>query len=118
MDIKKQFRKEPYVKEPMLIEHLDAFIKIENSINEALKDYPNFVAIDFCDVSARGIQIRGHHKEVKGYCYGDQITIKYDFSNVDEAIEAFIKMWKKKDTAEDLKLYKSFLADGEKYGWD
>lgn len=114
----KQFRKKPYVKEPMLTEHLDDFLKIENAINEALKDYPNFEAIDFCDVGARGIQIRGHHKEVTGYCFGDSVTLKYDFSNIDASIEAFVKMWKSKDTTEDLRAYKDFLADGEKYGWD
>jgi hypothetical protein len=118
MDLKEQFRIKPHVSDKILTEHFDDFKKIENAINEALKEYPNFVGIDFCDVSAGGIQIRGHHKDVQRYCYGDQVTIKYDFSNIDEAITAFVQMWRRKDTPEQAQDYKDFLADGERHGWD
>jgi hypothetical protein len=34
---------------------------IRDQINHRLSDYPNFAGIDFCDVNANGIQIRGNH---------------------------------------------------------
>ena len=118
MNLKDKFKKKPFLEDQMLKKHFDELKRIENEITAGLKEYPNFAAIDFCDVRAGGIQIRGFHKEVKGHCYGDQITVKYDFSNINTAIDSFIEMWKKEDTIEHLSNYKSFLADGEKYGWD
>lgn len=91
------FRHEPYLKLDILQEHLKELMYIEEEINKCLVGFENFQGIDFCDVSAGGIQIRGHHKQIKGYTYGSQPTIKYDFSNVEEVISEFIDMWRKAD---------------------
>lgn len=114
----KEFWRKPYVKQQTLIEHKDDLLKIEKQINDGLKDYPNFLGIDFCDVSAGGIQIRGHHKAIKGYSYGSQPTIKYDFSNKDEVAQDFIEMWKSEDTPSKVRHFQNFIEMGEKYGWD
>ena len=50
---------------------------IESQINKCLCGFENFQGIDFCNVGAGGIQIRGHHKQIKGFTYGSQPTIKY-----------------------------------------
>lgn len=116
--MKANFQYEPYMKDQLLEENYDKLIKIESEIKEQLSNFDNFNGIDFCDVSAGGIQIRGHHKDVKGYTYGDQVTIKYDFSNYENAIDKFVDIWKKTDVAENLKGYKRFLADGARWGCD
>jgi len=91
---------------------------VRYSIYKKLSEYENFDGLDFNDVTAGGIQIRAFHKDVKHYSYGDSITMRYDFSNMEECINKFIKMWESYDTTEDLKGYQSFLKDGETYGWD
>lgn len=108
----------PYVKLETLEKYKDKMLYIENTINKYLKGFENFQGIDFCDVNARGIQIRGHHKEIKNYTYGQQLTIKYDFSNVDDVIWDFLKMWGEVDNPQAIKRERVFIADGEKYGWD
>lgn len=112
------FKYKPYLKEKLLVEHLEELRCIEKTIAEKLKDYPNFLGVDFCDVSARGIQIRGHHSQIKSYTYGSQPTIEYDFSNYPNIIGEFVSMWEQCDTPERIKNELSFIADGEKYGWD
>jgi hypothetical protein len=107
-----------YLHEEIYEKHKNDFIKIQNEITEQLKDYPNFNGIDFCDVSAGGIQIRGHHININGYSYGDQPTIEYDFSNVDECIKQFVKKWKEYDNPDNYRLFIKFIENGEKYGWD
>lgn len=92
--------------------------RIREYVHEELRDYENFMGLDFCDVGADGIQIRGHHKELENYTFGEQYTIKYDFSNWAEAMYSFIRMWKEYDNPDYLQKYKEFLSDGEKYGWD
>ena len=112
------FKYKPFLKEKILKEYLNELTYIENEITKKLKNFPNFNGIDFCDVNADGIQIRGHHKLIKGYTYGSQPTIQYDFSNYEECINKFIKMWKEFDTPEQVKSYQNFITDGEKWGWD
>lgn len=114
----KTFDRKPYLKPAIIEEHYDKLMYVQNEVNEKLKDQKGFDGIDFCDVSAGGVQIRGHHKEVNGYAYGEQITIKYDFSNYQEASDQFIDMWKAKDNPKALENYKDFLAQGERWGWD
>ena len=87
-------------------------------INTALKDYPNFDGVDFCDVGANGIQIRGHHKQIGGYTYGYQFTIKEDLSDIAEKTQEFIDMWKVEDTPAKVSKFNEFISFGEKYGWD
>ena len=112
------FYKVPFVDLPTLEKHKKEMIYIENSINKYLNGFENFLGIDFCDVSARGIQIRGHCKQIKGYTYGTQPTIKYDFSNVEDVIWEFIKMWGIVDTEENIKKEQKFIREGERYGWN
>ena len=94
------------------------FNRIREEIERALYDVPTFVGMDFCDVYAGGVQLRGHHKDVPGYSYGAQITLLYDLSNADDAIAQFIAAWKAKDTPADVGAYQSFLEEGQKWGWD
>ena len=112
------FKHRPFMNEEMLVNNLSEFIYIEKTIAEKLEDHPNFMGIDFCNVGAHGIQIRGHHKQVKGYTYGTQPTINYDFSNYLNCIEEFVEMWKIKDVPDKVRGELSMIADGEKYGWD
>lgn len=112
------FQRKPYLEDNILEKHYDKLMHIETKINEKLANFEGFNGIDFSDVSAGGIQIRGFHKEFKGYAYGSQVTIKYDFSNYEEAIELFVEEWEKEDTPEKVKSYKDFLEAGERWGWD
>ena len=108
----------PYVEVETLEKHKDEMVEIEKLIKEGLKNYSNFLGIDFCDVNCNGIQIRGHHKEITSHAFGVQPTLKYDFTNKDEVIHDFIEMWKINDVPEEVESYKRFLRFGNKYGWD
>ena len=112
------FRRTPYLSVSTLIEHCDELRRIEQEIEDGLKDVENYEGIDFVDVSANGIQIRLHHKQIKNYTYGNQYTIRYDFSNADEAPKAVIEHFKEIDNPADVQRMLRFIADGEKYGWD
>lgn len=112
------FYKEPFVKLETLEKYKDKMLYIENTINKYLSGFENFEGIDFCDVNANGIQVRGHCKPIKGYTYGNQPTIKYDFSNVEDVIWEFIKQWGIIDTPEAIAKEQSFIRNGEKYGWN
>ncbi len=112
------FYKVPFVRLETLEKYKNKMLYIENTINKYLAGFENFEGIDFCDVSAGGIQIRGHCKPIKGYTYGNQPTIKYDFSNVEDVIWEFIKMWGIIDNPESIRKEQSFIREGEKYGWN
>ncbi|WP_341323491.1 hypothetical protein NSQ62_08435 [Solibacillus sp. FSL H8-0523] len=112
------FKRTPYVASYIIEKNLKKFLEIESEITKQLNDYPYFDGIDFCDVRAGGIQIRGFHKAITGYTYGSQITIKYDFSNWKECIEQFVGEWKRSDTKENINSYQSFLDAGDRWGWD
>jgi len=65
------------------------------------------------------VQIRGFHKEIKGYCYPmHQVTLLYDFSNIKEVITEFINHWNSADNEKDIQSMKWFLNSGKKWGWD
>ena len=112
------FKYTPYVSIRTLLNHAEDLHKIEQEITDGLKDRENFEGIDFCDVSAGGIQIRIHHKQIKNYTYGGQYTILYDFSNAGEAPKEVIEHFKKIDNPKDVQSMLRFIEDGEKYGWD
>lgn len=114
----KGFWRSPYVTIETLEKFKGEMVRIEKLINKGLEDYPNFLGIDFCDVNANGIQIRGHHKAITTHTYGNQPTIKYDFTNKNEVIDEFIEMWIQLDTPDEVKRYKGFIDFGNKYGWD
>ena len=113
-----KFDSQPFMNIKMIEEHFEELMFIQNDIHKKLKGYENFLGIDFCNVSAGGIQIRGHHKNITGYTYGEQPTIKYDFSNIKEAISEFVNMWFEYDCDEYISREKDIIAFGEKYGWD
>lgn len=106
-----------HLKEPMLKEHKEDFDRIRQKITEALKDYENFDGVNFVDVNARGIQVNGLHKKTGRY-YFHTVTIKYDFSNIDEVVDEFVSGWKKYDNPEYISDFLSFIRMGEEYGWD
>lgn len=108
----------PFVSLEKLKKNKKEMLFIEKKINEELKDFPNFLGIDFCDVNANGIQIRGHHKEIKKYVYGNQPTIKYDFSNYKEIIVEFVEMWKKLDNDKNIYEEKKYIRLGESNNWN
>ena len=113
-----EFQYPSYVRPDTLKNYKEKMLYIQNKIKDELSNFENFEGIDFCDVSANGIQVRGHHKKVRGYTYGFQPTINYDFSNVEEIVESFVNAWKREDNPEDVKSYLDFIHDGQKYGWD
>jgi len=112
------FRHIPSMGEDLLKAHYTELREIEAAITDELSNYGNFDGVRFCDVSAGGIQMQGIHKEVKGYVYGEQPTIKYDFSNAKEATDMFCKLWRECDNPQFLKNFQRFLSDGQKYGWE
>lgn len=112
------FKYKPYVSYKTLTEHFDELKTIESLIDKLLYRFENYDGIDFCDVSAGGIQVRIFHKKIKGYCYGEQKTLKYDFSNKDEIPFEVVKEFIKIDTPELVNNFLDFIRDGEKYGWD
>ena len=112
------FKHKPFLKLEIIEEHQKQLMYIESQINKCLSGFENFEGVDFCNVDAGGIQIRGHHKQIKGYTYGQQPTIKYDFSNVEEVIDEFICMWRKVDNPQAIAKELNFIRCGEKYGWD
>lgn len=108
----------PYINEGTLSAFKNLLMDIQNIIHEGLKDYPNFLGIQFVDVHAGGIQIRGFHKEINGHSYGSQVTIDYNMVNAYDCAEKFISEWKKADTVDKVKHFKEFIRMGEEYGWD
>lgn len=112
------FKYKPYLKVEELEEHKVELLIIENLINKLLYGFEGYNGIDFCNVGAGGTQIRLHHKQIKGYTYGDQITILPDYSNINDVAIDVIKTWIKHDTPNNVKRELKFIADGEKYGWD
>lgn len=108
----------PLIDIKKLVANREALINIQNSINEKLKNHPNFDGIDFCDVGANGIQIRLHHKQIKNYTLSEQATLKYDLLNIEEVIDESVKNFVEFDTEDNIRGYKEFLAEGDKYGWD
>ena len=113
-----KFDKLPYISYEIFEKSFNELLNIQNSINSELAEFEGYDGIDFCDVSAKGIQIRGFHKDIKNYSYGKQITVEYDFSNSLEAVEKFIEMWKELDTPTLIRKELDFISMGEKYGWD
>jgi len=105
--------------ENITINHLNALCESSECIENILSEkFPNFDHVDFCDVNANGIQIRGFIKKISGLTFGNQPTIKYDFSNLYETISEFIKDWEQIDTPENINYYRRFLADIAEYGCD
>lgn len=112
------FRHKPYLKIKELEEHKKDLLEVENMINKLLSGFENYEGLDFCNVSAGGTQIRLHHKQIKNYTYGDQVTILPDYSNINDVALDVVKVWIRYDTPTKIRSELNFIADGEKYGWD
>lgn len=112
------FRYRPHLTNECIEKHFKELKETEYLIDKLLGSFENYDGIDFCDVHANGIQVRIHHKKIKGYTYGAQVTIKYDFSNLSEipylVARAFIESDKEDLIADEL----HFIEQGEKFGWD
>lgn len=117
-DKRQSFRHRPYLRDKMLNDHYDELKQIECRVDELLAGSVNYDGIDFCDVHAGGVQVRIHHKQIKGYTYGHQVTINYDFSNMNKVPEQVANAFKYYDTPDRIMTMKSFIAQGERYGWD
>ena len=113
-----QFSHLPYIDEETLVAHFEELKSIENRIDTALNDHSNYGGIDFSDVGAGGIQIRVHNSLIKNYIFGNQSTLKYDFSNIDDVVKSTVEDFLEKDNPQYIKKYLDFIAMGEKYGWD
>lgn len=108
-----------FMQEDDAFKHQMDIQKIKEKFNVELKDHPNYAGFDLCDVSAGGIQIRMFNNGIiKGYSYGNQKTILYDWSNLDEAINDSIQDFILCDNEKDIKFFNNFIMDGLKYGWD
>ena len=92
-------------------------ILAQEKVKNRLKDRPNFAGITFSDVSAGGIQIKASNKQVP-YITMSDATIKYDFSNIDEAVDECVEGFVKTDNEKSIKSALQFYNDGCKYGWD
>lgn len=112
------FRYKPFLRIEEIQAHKDQLAVVEKTIDKLLSGFENYNGIDFCNVSAGGTQIRLHHKLIKGYTYGRQITILPDYSNVDDVALEAVKTWMEYDKPSKIKSELRFIADGEKYGWD
>lgn len=89
----------------------------QEKVKDRLKDRPNFAGVTFSDVSASGIQIKASNKQVPYITMSDAI-IKYDFSNIDEAVDecvkGFIETDNEKSITSALRIYQSCCE----YGWN
>lgn len=108
----------PYVDTEYLIANYKTLKDIENAIDKELCRYSNYNGIDFCDVSAGGIQIRLHHKGIGGYTVGQQFTLEYDLSNRNEAIGFVVSEFERIDDNKYISDMKDFIRVGEATNWD
>lgn len=100
--------------------------ELESYIKENLKDYPNFIDVDINSITPIEedslLVIQGKNKQVHDFYYG--VDIKFYKSQltstkaIQNIADKFIKDWKDLDNPEAIEQYKSFLEQGETYGWD
>lgn len=104
------FHNKPYITEDILAGIKAELIKVQEQITEKLMYYGNFQGVTFVDNGYGDIQIQGKHREIKGYTYTSNKPIKYDFSNIDESVEEFIRMWASVDKPSYTKKIQEFLG--------
>lgn len=105
----------PYLSRTYEDKYLE-LVRAQNIVNERLKDYEDYGGVRFSDVSAGGIQMTPVNNKTPISLAS--ATIKYDFSNVDEAIDEAVRDFIKTDNEKEIKYANSFYEDGMKYGWD
>ena len=101
-------------------DYQDQYFKLilaQEKVKNRLKDRPNFAGITFSDVSAGGIQIKASNKQVP-YISMSDATIKYDFSNIDEAVDDVVNQFLSTDNEENIKSANDFFKTSMEYGWD
>jgi len=94
-------------------------------IKKNLKDYPNFIDANVHNITPDEedslLVIQGKNKQVHGFYYGEAIKFHESQLTSTKAIQniadKFIKSWKDLDNPEAIEQYKSFLEQGETYGW-
>lgn len=100
--------------------------ELKSYIKDSLKDYPNFIDVDINSITPIEedslLVIQGKNKQVHGFYYGEDIKFYKSQLTSTKAIQniadKFIKDWKDLDNPEAIEQYKSFLEQGETYGWD
>ena len=102
-----------YLDEEDYFKHVDTIINISNKLFKKCHDLDS---IDISNVHAGGIQIGGCHKTNPNYIMMNK-TFKYDFSNINEIAEEFIKHWNSY-ADHDINSFNRFTKDGEINGWD
>lgn len=112
------FRYKPYMKISELEQHKQELVNVEKLIDKMLSNFDNYEGIDFCNVGANGTQIRLHNREIDGYTHGRQITIKKDYSNIDDVAIQVVNAWLESDIPSRIYDEKRMIASCEKYGWD
>ena len=109
-----------YLKDSMLADD-SAFAKLvemKKYIDSELSAFAGYIPVNFCDVSAGGIQIRGTNQSTDGY-FMVQTTVPYSFCGYMEKAEEFVKNYKEYyGNADTVNEAKKFIWFGEKYGWD
>lgn len=109
------FDKMPYIDD----RYKDQWFKLvlaQERVKDALRNYSDFGYVTFADVNAGGIQMMVANKKCH-LCMAESL-IKYDFSNLDEAIDEAIKMFEDSDNIESVKKTNDFYTNCMKYGWD
>lgn len=113
-----QFQHTPLVRPSYLMDNLVALLSIELLIAQALADHPDFDGVEFYQDHRGKIGVRTFHKQVRGCCFGDYKFLEPDLSNRDEVIDFAISNFKRLDNPGTISYAKSFISDGERYGFD
>lgn len=117
----KNYKEYGFDNQPFLSDdYKDQYFKLvlaQEKVKSRLKNRPNFASITFNDVGASGIQIQAKNKQVPYISISDA-TIKYDFSNIDEAVDECVKGFIETDNEKSTTSALQFYNDGCEYGWD
>ena len=105
--------------ERYLDDYKERLEEVREFIEKELKELENFLGVNFCDVSANGIQIRGGHKVASEYGYVFDIpqpTVEYDLSNLWEVADEFIEIWRENDNEKKVNGMVEMFEDFKKWG--
>jgi hypothetical protein len=95
------------------------FSQIKEYIRKQLSEFPNFVDVEFHESYDRKIKMIGIHAIITnkyGYYFGDQPRIHPDYSNLQQAADEFISMWKYYDNEEYINKQISMYQDFARWG--
>lgn len=114
----KQFRHTPYIPVKILEKEFFKLYWCENEIDKRLQSNPGYDGVYFVDMGGHGIEARAMHKELNGYCICSPVYINYDFSNIKEVPDMVAKSFIEATKQDNLKTFKEFIRESEKWGWD